>query len=61
MDYDQLTSWMAAIAFDFALLARLAAHAQLLAFALRASLTPASVLAAVVLAGTPNLVVIVAW
>jgi len=61
MDCDQLTRWMSTIAFDFALLARLAAHAQLLAFALRASLTPADVLATVVLAGTPNLVVIIAW
>lgn len=57
---------MAAIALDFALLARLAAYAQLLAFALRAALAlaPAAVLAAVlatvVLAGAPYLVLIIA-
>ena len=51
---------MPAIALDFALLARLAAHAQLLAFALRAALAPAAVVAALVLSGAPHLVVIVA-
>ena len=52
---------MIAIALDFALLARLAAHAELLAFALEAALTPACIVAAVVLASAPNLMIIVAW
>lgn len=51
---------MTAIALDLALLARLAAHAQLLAFALRTALTPASVVATVLLTSAPNLVIIVA-
>ena len=59
--HGRLTRWMTAVALDFALLARLTAHGQLLAFALRAALAPASVLATLFLARTPNLVIIFAW
>jgi hypothetical protein len=50
---------MAAIAFDFALLARLAAYTQFLAFALRAAL-PASFLSTLIFASAPNLMLVFA-
>lgn len=52
---------MTTIALDFALLACLAAHAELLAFALRAALTPASILSTLGFVGAPGLMVFFAW
>lgn len=52
-----LTRRMTAIAFDFALLARLAAHTQLLAFALRAAL-PAGLLSTLIFSSAPDLMVV---
>ena len=51
---------MTPIAFDFALLARLAAYTQFLAFALRAAL-PADFLSTLIFPSTPNLVFVVAY
>lgn len=50
---------MTAIAFDFTLLARLAAYTQFLAFALRAAL-PAGILSTLIFPSAPNLMFVFA-